>query len=82
MTLTHNDEGRVSATLDLDGVTGEELLAALTRCAAPSQNPTAPAMPAHRVGAAPTGSGQLLRDYLSGSTSTRPLSGGVLPTSR
>ena len=77
MTLTHNDEGRVTATLDLDVVTGEELLAALDPLCRPVAEPdgSRDARPPSRRRA--DGFGQLLRDYLSGST--RPLSGGVLP---
>ena len=77
MTLTHNDEGRVTATLDLDVVTGEELLAALDPLCRPVAEPDGSRDPRPPGRRRADGFGQLLRDYLSGST--RPLSGGVLP---
>jgi len=77
MTLVQNDEGRVTATLDLDVATGEELQAALDPLNLPVPLPDGspdPRPPGRRRADA---FGQIIRSYLSGSG--RPTSGGVLP---
>ncbi len=77
MTLAQTDEGRVSATLDLDAVTGEELFAALDPLCRPVPLPDGspdPRPPGRRRADA---FGQVMRTYLS--SSGRPTSGGVLP---
>lgn len=77
MTLVHDDDGRIKASFDLDVLTGEELHAALDPLCRPT--PASDGAPDPRPAAKrrADGFGQLLRDYLSGST--RPASGGVLP---
>ena len=77
MTLVQTDEGRVSATLDLDALTGEELFAALDPLCRPVPLPDGspdPRPPGRRRADA---FGQIMRTYLS--SSGRPTSGGVLP---
>ncbi len=77
MTLAQTDEGRVSATLDLDVLTGEELFAALDPLCRPVPLPDGspdPRPPGRRRADA---FGQVMRTYLS--SSGRPTSGGVLP---
>ena len=77
MTLVQTDDGRVSATLDLDLLTGEELLTALDPLCRPV--PLADGSPDPRpVGRRRADAfGQIMRTYLS--NSRRPTSGGVLP---
>ncbi len=77
MALVQTDDGRVSATLDLDAVTGEELFAALDPLCRPVPLPDGspdPRPPGRRRADA---FGQIMRTYLS--SSGRPTSGGVLP---
>src|SRR5690349_16505026 len=77
MTLVQNEEGRFEAALDLDVLTGEELLAALDPLCRPVPLPDGspdPRPPGRRRADA---LGQVLRSYLSGQQ--RPMSGGVLP---
>lgn len=77
MTLVQNDEGRVSATLDLDVLTGEELIAALDPLCRPVPLPDGSPDPRSTGRRRADAFGQLVRDYLS--SSHRPASGGVLP---
>ncbi len=77
MTLAHNDDGRVSATLDLDILTGEELCAALDPLCRPVPLPDGSPDPRPVDRRRADAFGQLLRTYLS--HSARPMSGGVLP---
>ncbi|MGV9798139.1 DUF222 domain-containing protein [Mycobacterium sp. NPDC003449] len=77
MTLHHNDEGRVTATLDLDALTGEELFAALDPLCRPVPLPDGSPDPRSTVRRRADAFGHLVRSYLSGSR--RPTSGGVLP---
>ncbi|MCV7202809.1 HNH endonuclease [Mycolicibacterium peregrinum] len=77
MTLNQNDEGRISATLDLDALTGEELLAALDPLCRPVPLPDGSPDPRSTTRRRADAFGQLVRDYLS--HSERPTSGGVLP---
>lgn len=77
MTLAHNDDGRVSATLDLDILTGEELCAALDPLCRPVPLPDGSPDPRPVGRRRADAFGQLLRTYLS--HSARPMSGGVLP---
>ncbi|GAA4679306.1 HNH endonuclease signature motif containing protein [Gordonia humi] len=77
MTLSSNDEGRLTAEIDLDVLTGEELSQALD----PLMQPVAEAdgSPDKRSGKQRRADafGQIVRAYLS--RSDRPTSGGVLP---
>jgi hypothetical protein len=77
MTLVQNDEGRVSATLDLDALTGEELFAALDPLCRPVPEPDGSPDPRPVGKRRADAFGQLVRVYLS--NSRRPASGGVLP---
>lgn len=77
MTLVQNDEGRVSATLDLDVLTGEELFAALDPLCRPVPLPDGSPDPRPTGRRRADAFGQLVRSYLS--SSQRPASGGVLP---
>ncbi|MBI3224705.1 MAG: DUF222 domain-containing protein [Mycolicibacterium cosmeticum] len=77
MTLLQNDEGRVSATLDLDVLTGEELFAALDPLCRPVPLPDGSPDPRSTGRRRADAFGQMVRDYLS--SSRRPTSGGVLP---
>ncbi|WP_166907850.1 HNH endonuclease signature motif containing protein [Mycobacterium sp. DL440] len=77
MTLNQNDEGRLSATLDLDALTGEELFAALDPLCRPVPLPDGSPDPRPATRRRADAFGQLVRDYLS--HSGRPTSGGVLP---
>jgi hypothetical protein len=77
MTLAHNDEGRVSATIDLDVLTGEELFAALDPLCRPVPLPDGAPDPRPIGRRRADAFGQLVRSYLS--SSQRPASGGVLP---
>lgn len=77
MTLLHNDEGRVSATLDLDVLTGEELLTALDPLCRPVPLPDGSPDPRPTGRRRADAFGQLVRTYLS--SAQRPTSGGVRP---
>ncbi len=77
MTVVQTDDGRVAVSLDLDALTGEELLTALDPLCRPVPLPdgTPDPRPAGRRRA--DAFGQVMRTYLS--NSRRPTSGGVLP---
>lgn len=77
MTLNQNEEGRISVTLDLDAVSGEELSAAIDPLTRPVPEPDGSndRRPAARRRA--DALAQVVRTYLS--RSDRPESGGVLP---
>ncbi|CAJ1504643.1 DUF222 domain-containing protein [[Mycobacterium] kokjensenii] len=77
MTLTHDRDGRIKASFDLDVLTGEELHAALDPLCRPVPAPDGSSDPRTTARRRADGFGQLIRDYLSGSG--RPQSGGVLP---
>jgi hypothetical protein len=77
MTLVQNDEGRVVASLDLDALTGEELLTALDPLCRPIPLPDGSPDPRPVGKRRADALGQLVRTYLS--HSQRPMSGGVLP---
>ncbi|KAA0113643.1 HNH endonuclease signature motif containing protein [Mycolicibacterium sp. P9-22] len=77
MTLVQNDEGRVVASLDLDALTGEELLTALDPLCRPVPLPDGSPDPRPVGKRRADALGQLVRTYLS--HSRRPMSGGVLP---
>jgi hypothetical protein len=77
MTLVQNDEGRVVASLDLDALTGEELLTALDPLCRPIPLPDGSPDPRPVGRRRADAFGQLVRTYLS--HSHRPMSGGVLP---
>lgn len=77
MTLAQTDEGRVSATLDLDVLTGEELTAALDPLCRPVPLPDGSPDPRPAGRRRADAFGQMVRTYLS--SSQRPMSGGVLP---
>ncbi|MDZ7887256.1 MAG: DUF222 domain-containing protein [Mycobacterium sp.] len=77
MTLTQTDDGRVSAALDLDALTAEELLAALDPLCRPVPLPDGSPDPRPIGKRRADAFGQIMRTYLSGSQ--RPMSGGVLP---
>ncbi len=77
MTLVQTEDGRVSATLDLDVLTGEELFAALDPLCRPVPLPDGSPDPRPTSRRRADAFGQVLRSYLSGQQ--RPTSGGVLP---
>ncbi|WP_395307315.1 DUF222 domain-containing protein [Mycobacterium sp. AMU20-3851] len=77
MTLVQTDEGRVSAILDLDVLTGEELCAALDPLCRPVPLPDGSPDPRPIDKRRGDAIGRVLRTYLA--QSTRPMSGGVLP---
>lgn len=77
VTLVQNEEGRITATIDLDVLTGEELHAALDPLCRPVPAPDGSPDPRSAAKRRADGFGQLIRTYLS--CSTRPASGGVLP---
>jgi Domain of unknown function (DUF222) len=77
MTVIVNDEGRVSATLDLDALTGEELITALDPLCRPIPLPDGSPDPRPTGRRRADAFSQLVRTYLS--NSRRPASGGVLP---
>ncbi|MGK2865568.1 MAG: DUF222 domain-containing protein [Mycobacterium sp.] len=77
MTVVQTDDGRVSATLDLDGLTGEELLTALDPLCRPVPLPDGSPDPRAAGKRRADAFGQIMRTYLS--NSRRPTSGGVLP---
>ncbi|ANE79243.1 hypothetical protein A7U43_07835 [Mycobacterium adipatum] len=77
MSVVHTEDGRVAATLDLDALTGEELLAALDPLTRPIPLPDGSPDPRPAGRRRADAFGQILRTYLS--NSQRPMSGGVLP---
>ena len=77
MSVVPTGDGRLSATLDLDILTGEELLAALDPLCRPIPLPDGSPDPRPVGRRRADAFGQVLRTYLSGSG--RPTSGGVLP---
>ncbi|KRD19733.1 hypothetical protein ASE48_22145 [Mycobacterium sp. Root265] len=77
LTLVQTDDGRVTATLDLDVLTGEELLAALDPLCRPIPLPDGSPDPRPTGRRRADAFGQVMRTYLS--HSQRPMSGGVLP---
>ncbi|MCF6388049.1 HNH endonuclease [Mycobacterium sp. MBM] len=77
MTLTQTDDGRISAALDLDALTGEELWAALDPLCRPVPLPDGSPDPRSAGRRRADAFGQIMRTYLS--SSGRPMSGGVLP---
>ncbi|PEG51059.1 HNH endonuclease signature motif containing protein, partial [Mycolicibacterium diernhoferi] len=77
MTLVQTDDGRVSATIDLDVLTGEELFAALDPLCRPVPLPDGSPDPRPAGRRRADAFGQLVRGYLS--SQRRPTSGGVLP---
>ena len=77
MTVVQNAEGRVSVSMDVDVLTGEEILAALDPLCRPVPLPDGSADPRPPDRRRADAAGQIIRTYLSGSD--RPISGGVLP---
>src|SRR3546814_19424462 len=77
MTLVQTEDGRVSAALDLDALTAEELLAALDPLCRPLPLPDGSPDPRPVGRRRADALGQLLRTYLP--SSPRPMSGGVPP---
>lgn len=77
MTVVVTGDGRVAATLDLDGLTGEELLTALDPLCRPVPLPDGSPDPRTAGKRRADAFGQIMRTYLS--NSRRPTSGGVLP---
>ncbi|MEX7473967.1 DUF222 domain-containing protein, partial [Mycobacterium adipatum] len=77
MSMVPTGDGRLSATLDLDVLTGEELLAALDPLCRPIPLPDGSPDPRPVGRRRADAFGQILRTYLS--SSGRPTSGGVLP---
>src|SRR3546814_2513086 len=77
MTLVQTEDGRVSAALNLDALTAEELLAALDPLCRPVPLPDGSPDPRPTGRRRADAFGQIIRDYLSGQR--RPTSGGVLP---
>lgn len=77
MSLSQNEEGRISVTLDLDVVSGEELSVAIDPLTKPVPEPDGSndrrSVARRRADAL----AQVIRTYLAGSN--RPESGGVLP---
>ncbi|MGK2869919.1 MAG: DUF222 domain-containing protein [Mycobacterium sp.] len=77
MNVVVTDDGRVHASLDLDALTGEELLTALDPLCRPVPLPDGSPDPRPAGRRRADAFGQLMRTYLS--NSRRPTSGGVLP---
>ncbi|MDZ7886382.1 MAG: DUF222 domain-containing protein [Mycobacterium sp.] len=77
MTLAQTEDGRVAASLDLDALTAEELLAALDPLCRPVPLPDGSPDPRPTGRRRADAFGQIMRTYLS--HSQRPMSGGVLP---
>ncbi|MDZ7885078.1 MAG: DUF222 domain-containing protein [Mycobacterium sp.] len=77
MTVVQTGDGRVAATLDLDALTAEELLAALDPLCRPVPLPDGSPDPRPVGRRRADAFGQVMRTYLS--SSQRPMSGGVLP---
>ncbi|WNG82527.1 DUF222 domain-containing protein [Mycobacterium sp. ITM-2016-00316] len=77
MTVVQTEDGRVAASLDLDALTAEELLAALDPLCRPIPLPDGSPDPRPTGRRRADAFGQIIRTYLSGAQ--RPMSGGVLP---
>ncbi|CAM3606685.1 DUF222 domain-containing protein [Mycolicibacterium frederiksbergense] len=77
MTVVQTEDGRLAATLDLDALTAEELLAALDPLCRPIPLPDGSPDPRPVGRRRADAFGQIMRTYLS--HSQRPMSGGVLP---
>ena len=77
MSMVPTSDGRVVASLDLDVLTGEELLAALDPLTRPIPLPDGSPDPRPTGRRRADAFGQIMRTYLS--NSQRPMSGGVLP---
>ncbi|WP_415795897.1 DUF222 domain-containing protein, partial [Mycolicibacterium frederiksbergense] len=77
MTVVQTEDGRVAASLDLDALTAEELLAALDPLCRPIPLPDGSPDPRPVGRRRADAFGQIMRTYLS--HSQRPMSGGVLP---
>ncbi|GAA3951899.1 HNH endonuclease signature motif containing protein [Gordonia caeni] len=77
MTLNQNDEGRISVTLELDVVSGEELSAAIDPLTRPVPEPDGSNDRRSAARRRADALAQVVRSYLAGSG--RPESGGVLP---
>ncbi|MBX9921246.1 MAG: HNH endonuclease [Mycolicibacterium frederiksbergense] len=77
MTVVQTDDGRVAVSLDLDALTGEELLTALDPLCRPVPLPDGAPDPRPAGRRRADAFGQVMRTYLS--NSRRPTSGGVLP---
>ncbi|WP_415794354.1 DUF222 domain-containing protein, partial [Mycolicibacterium frederiksbergense] len=77
MTVVQTEDGRVAASLDLDALTAEELLAALDPLCRPIPLPDGSPDPRPVGRRRADAFGQIMRTYLS--SSQRPMSGGVLP---
>ncbi len=77
MAVVQGEDGRVSAALDLDALSAEELLAALDPLCRPVPLPDGSPDPRPVGRRRADAFGQIVRDYLSGQR--RPTSGGVLP---
>ena len=77
MSLTVAEDGRVTSTIDVDVLTGEELHAALDPLCRPVPLPDGSPDPRSTGQRRADALGQIIRTYLSGAA--RPTSGGVLP---
>ncbi len=77
MSVVQGEDGRVAASLDLDALTAEELLAALDPLCRPIPLPDGSPDPRPAGRRRADAFGQIMRTYLS--NSLRPMSGGVLP---
>ncbi len=77
MTVVQTGDGRVAASLDLDALTAEELLAALDPLCRPVPLPDGSPDPRPTGRRRADAFGQIMRTYLS--SAQRPMSGGVLP---
>ncbi|CAN7615124.1 HNH endonuclease signature motif containing protein [Mycolicibacterium frederiksbergense] len=77
LTVVQGEDGRVSAALDLDALTAEELLTALDPLCRPIPLPDGSPDPRPVGRRRADAFGQIMRTYLS--SSQRPMSGGVLP---
>ena len=77
MAVMQNAEGRVTATMDLDSLTAEALLAALDPLCRPVPQPDGSPDPRPAGRRRADAMGQIVFTYLS--HSDRPMSGGVLP---
>ncbi|CAN7180830.1 HNH endonuclease signature motif containing protein [Mycolicibacterium frederiksbergense] len=77
MAVVQGEDGRVAASLDLDALTAEELLAALDPLCRPVPLPDGSPDPRPVGRRRADAFGQIMRTYLS--SSQRPMSGGVLP---
>ncbi|CAN7190889.1 HNH endonuclease signature motif containing protein [Mycolicibacterium frederiksbergense] len=77
ITVVQGEDGRVTASLDLDALTAEELLTALDPLCRPIPLPDGSPDPRPVGRRRADAFGQIMRTYLS--QSQRPMSGGVLP---